>query len=67
VYEMRHINIICCWASHYRHHGCRAEDPELGVLEEGISLLDGVLGDPVKRPAVEEYPVGVFNMYSLLT
>ncbi|KAK4449767.1 Clr5 domain-containing protein [Podospora aff. communis PSN243] len=52
---------------HCRHHGCRAENPDMGMLEEGIALLEGVLDDPVKRPAVEEYPEGAFNMYSLLT
>jgi len=67
VYDLRHINTICCWASHCRHHGCRPGNPDLGMLEEGIALLEGVLDDPVKGPVVEGYPDGAFNMYSLLT
>ncbi|KAK0627363.1 hypothetical protein B0T14DRAFT_563172 [Immersiella caudata] len=66
VYDMRHINAICCWASHYRHHGVRPENPDLSALGEGISMLEGVLDDPGKRPAVEKFPDGAFNMHSLL-
>ncbi|KAJ3568307.1 hypothetical protein NPX13_g6467 [Xylaria arbuscula] len=60
IYDTRHITVVCCWASHYRHHG----SPEL--LEEGITLLDGVLGNPDKARAVHEDLEGAFNIYSLL-
>lgn len=64
VYDTRHITVICCWASHYRHHGSKQGSREL--LGEGITLLDGVLRNPDKARAVHEDPKGAFNIYSLL-
>ena len=62
VYDLRHINTVCCFASHYRHHG--AHDPS--ALHSGIALLEGVLGNPMKRQVVRQHPDHEFNMYSLL-
>lgn len=62
VYDLRHIDTVCCFASHYRHHGKR--DPS--ALHSGISLLEGVLQDPVKGQVVAKYPDQEFNMCSLL-
>lgn len=64
VYDTRHITAVCCWANHYRHHGSKQGNREL--LEEGITLLDGVLHDPNKARAVHEHPEEAFNIYSLL-
>ena len=62
VYDLRHINTVCCFASHYRHHG--KHDPS--TLHSGISLLEGVLTNPIKGQVVREHPDHEFNMYSLL-
>ncbi|KAI0445995.1 hypothetical protein F4803DRAFT_559834 [Xylaria telfairii] len=64
VYDTRHVTVVCCWASHYRHHGSKQGNHEL--LEEGITLLDGVLRNPAKARAVHEDLEGAFNIYSLL-
>jgi len=64
VYDLRHIVAVCCWASHYRHHG--ANQNRRDMLEEGISLLEDVLRDPAKARAIDKYPEGAFNIYSLL-
>lgn len=65
IYDNRHLDVVCCWASHYRHHGSRDVNPEM--LEEGVALLEDVLHDPQKARAVEDYPGSGFNVYSLLT
>ena len=65
VYDARHVDVICCWASHLRHHGCAQND--LAILHQGIALLEGVLTDPDKSKAVEGHIGGAFNMCSLLT
>lgn len=62
VYDLRHINTVCCFASHYRHHG--VYDPS--ALHSGIALLEGVLQNPIKEQVVREHPDQEFNMYSLL-
>jgi hypothetical protein len=64
VYDPRHIVVVSCWASHYRHHGANQNSPDM--LEEGISLLEDVLCDPAKARAIDGYPDGAFNIYSLL-
>ncbi|KXX74053.1 hypothetical protein MMYC01_209771 [Madurella mycetomatis] len=63
-YDARHINTVCIWASHYRH--CSDHQGRLDLLEEGISLLEGVLADPVKAQVMDECPEDAFNVYSLL-
>ncbi|KAK5658663.1 hypothetical protein OQA88_2059 [Cercophora sp. LCS_1] len=62
-YDIRHINTLCCWASHYRYHGSRQGRADL--LEDGISMLEGVLSDPTKAAFIDEYHQGAFDMYSL--
>ena len=36
-------------------------------LHRGISLLEGALYNPSHQKVLQEYPEGLFNMYSLLT
>ena len=64
VYDVRHITVVCCWANHYRYHGTKQGSCEL--LEEGITLLNGVLHNQDKARAIHNVPEGAFNMYSLL-
>lgn len=63
-YDARHLNVVCCWANHYWLHG---KQGNVEMLEEAITLLEGVLRDPRKRQAVEEHADPGFNVYSLLT
>ncbi|KAK5659150.1 hypothetical protein OQA88_1240 [Cercophora sp. LCS_1] len=63
-YDLRHINTLCCWASHYRHHG--GKQGRVDILEEGISMVEGVLSDPAKAAVIDEYLEGAYNMYILL-
>lgn len=70
VYDRRHMDTVCCLASHYRDHGrgCSGnQGPDPVSLHRGISLLEGVLHNPAHERILAEYPEGVFNMYSLLT
>jgi len=83
VYDTRHIDTLCCWASHLRDHGqgCsssssailgQGQGQQIGQvdpvsLHRGISLLEGVLYNPSHQKVLQEYPEGLFNMYSFLT
>lgn len=64
-YDSRHLNVVCCWANHYWHHG--KKDPDSGMFQKAISLLHGVLRDPRKAQSVTDHPEAGFNVYSLLT
>ncbi|KAK4250329.1 hypothetical protein C7999DRAFT_38636 [Corynascus novoguineensis] len=68
VYDDRHINVLCCWVSHYRHHGSSNQDGvDVTMIERGIALLQGVLADPDKVRVVENNLGGAFNIFSLLS
>ncbi|KAL2146588.1 hypothetical protein VTI28DRAFT_3479 [Corynascus sepedonium] len=68
VYDDRHINVLCCWVSHYRHHGSSNHDGvDVTMIERGIALLKGIFADPDKVRVVENHVGSAFNIFSLLS
>ncbi|KAK0715212.1 hypothetical protein B0H67DRAFT_489165 [Lasiosphaeris hirsuta] len=57
VFDGRHLEVVCCLASHLRRHG---------KLAESAALLEEILHTPKKANALSEFPAVSFNVHSLL-
>ncbi|KAK3935430.1 hypothetical protein QBC46DRAFT_323408 [Diplogelasinospora grovesii] len=57
VFDGRHLEVLCCLASHLRRHG---------KLEEGEALLEEILTDPERAQVLGRFPEDNFNVHSLL-